>query len=1222
MSFSAEFQSQVVFSVNVNALLDEGSFDSAVGEINDGILSKKAHTVYNFEVAHHHTYIADSIRVHNTSVLSIVSPDLLRYVDWESTLTNPDNVNSDRGLTYVEIDLPNNEGYTYYKLEEIDGVSTGVMYHVRVREDGVIIQFRQEVGPGGQPIGPLSAPIALTGMSAGEQVGTLITPFLTSAIIGEDASVFEEIAVSTILGTFVENIFEFSGGVLHGLINEDFRLQGHIDEIAGATFDDFGVDIASNVFGAVSSQLTNWIMAEVFGSIGIDGVAGDIANALVQHGVDYLVDLGMRNLINGLLTQGGLLDGLFTTQEITAITSNFTNGGFTIDTVSGLIYRTVFQSLLPEIETIEGMIASGVTGIALGTAFGNLTERLMGLFGGGASGVIVGFDPVSMIISAVVGRLFDALFDDDPRAFTTVVFNEDSGFFELGDTTERDGGNTELSEAMAQTYVDFMNALITQSQSESNNFSELADEIRLVFGHYERHIRNGDGRNYDTLDEALQERILETISELEIVDGDLNVRDTILETGTGYGVHRYFNNLVLYAVSGQSAASDPIDIVAYLNEDIDVSLGDVLSAWGWDDSTPLLEQVVSIINSQGGALGFWQRDFSVEDLRDPNLFEADPFWQDALYSETSLLEELRVRMDRWNREIYLDGSVPSGIIFHGDVETVSLLRSISSIAIAVLTASLVLDLEREGYSITTFQDLSDALIDAGTEHLSLSDLYEQFTYEMQIAQEFREYLQNQSTYDALIAAAGPDSAYAQGWALTLMEAQRLGFTDDYFAVGDGIDNRFLASAGNDTINGLSGADTIYGYAGNDELHGEGGADQLGGGLGDDTIFGGGGADTIYGGSGADSINGGDQSDVIDAGAGDDTVTGGNGLDYVELGEGHDLFLDTDQTGIYSHDTVNGGAGNDTILGLGGDDSFSGGDGDDSVSGGDGDDTIWGGLGADILHGDAGDDEIGGGEGADTIEAGDGNDLVRGGAQGDHIVAGLGNDTVYGDGGNDIMYGEAGDDELWGGDGNDTLIGGAGSDVLGGGAGDDTIYVGAMSSNPLGNDTAYGGDGNDSIVGSNGANLLYGDAGNDTLNGGDDYATSDRDTLYGGDGNDLLISGLTTAPQAGWEVYGDYLYGGTGNDTLIGGLANDVLQGGAGSDVFVFSSGGGADTISDFANDVDTLNLENFGYLSTVTDALSYATQVGSDVLFDFGADGSILLIGVTIAQLENDIAIV
>jgi Tol biopolymer transport system component len=106
-----------------------------------------------------------------------------------------------------------------------------------------------------------------------------------------------------------------------------------------------------------------------------------------------------------------------------------------------------------------------------------------------------------------------------------------------------------------------------------------------------------------------------------------------------------------------------------------------------------------------------------------------------------------------------------------------------------------------------------------------------------------------------------------------------------------------------------------------------------------------------------------------------------------------------------------------------------------------------------------------------------------------------------------------------------------------------------------------------INGTPGNDNQTGTSGNDIINGseGDDVLTGLRanDFLNGGDGNDIL-------------------YGGKGSDTLNGGLGNDNLVGSAGKDVFVLGAGLGVDTISDFTNSQDTIQLINgltFGQLS-------------------------------------------
>lgn len=187
--------------------------------------------------------------------------------------------------------------------------------------------------------------------------------------------------------------------------------------------------------------------------------------------------------------------------------------------------------------------------------------------------------------------------------------------------------------------------------------------------------------------------------------------------------------------------------------------------------------------------------------------------------------------------------------------------------------------------------------------------------------------------------------------------------------------------------------------------------------------------------------------------------------------------------------------------------------------------------------------------------------VRGTSKGDLIAAGLNDDTVLGDGGND---------RIWGGDGHDEVRGDAGSDVL------------------------HGNFGNDRIFGGSGADTLNGGNGNDVLDGG-----FQNDSLLGGLGADRLV-------------------GGADADHLDGGMGNDSLYGSSGADVFVFSRGGDKDIVFDFQDDFDTISFSVPG-ITTWSQLRSKATQVGDDVVFDFGAGDVLTVRNAEIADLPNDV---
>ncbi len=134
---------------------------------------------------------------------------------------------------------------------------------------------------------------------------------------------------------------------------------------------------------------------------------------------------------------------------------------------------------------------------------------------------------------------------------------------------------------------------------------------------------------------------------------------------------------------------------------------------------------------------------------------------------------------------------------------------------------------------------------------------------------------------------------------------------------------------------------------------------------------------------------------------------------------------------------------------------------------------------------------------------------------------------------DTREGNFFNDRMLGLGGDDTLFGLHGADLLDGGDGDDVLY---------------GGQNADLLIGLAGADLLLGGSGDDNLKGG-----TDNDELQGGTGNDRLA-------------------GSGGSDILIDGDGRDILRGGGGSDTFVVHRDRTRDTVADFADGTDKLDL--------------------------------------------------
>lgn len=159
----------------------------------------------------------------------------------------------------------------------------------------------------------------------------------------------------------------------------------------------------------------------------------------------------------------------------------------------------------------------------------------------------------------------------------------------------------------------------------------------------------------------------------------------------------------------------------------------------------------------------------------------------------------------------------------------------------------------------------------------------------------------------------------------------------------------------------------------------------------------------------------------------------------------------------------------------------------------------------------------------------------------------------------------------------------------------------------------GGDENDTVrnAGKIVGNVWLND-GNDLFDGaagsvaGTVFGGDDGDVLRGGEADDTLL-GDSGLDRLNGRAGDDSLDGGFGDDIVIGGLGDDELTGGSSADSFVFRRLHGDDTVTDFTNGFDRLDLslgiESFSEVSART------RQKGADVfidLTDFGG-GTILL---------------
>jgi len=434
--------------------------------------------------------------------------------------------------------------------------------------------------------------------------------------------------------------------------------------------------------------------------------------------------------------------------------------------------------------------------------------------------------------------------------------------------------------------------------------------------------------------------------------------------------------------------------------------------------------------------------------------------------------------------------------------------------------------------------------------------------------------------------------------------------------------------GSGAISRFEGFD-ITGTSGNDDINIDTAteASRLSGGAGSDRLTAGKGNDSLDGGAGADDLNGGFGQDTA-------SYAGSSGGVSVRLWQGSGSRADAAGDTLASIENLTGSAHDDTLAGDGGANLFEGGAGADALNGGFGQDTasyagssggvsvrLWQGSGSradaagdtlasiENLTGSAHDDTLAGDGGANLFEGGAGADALNGGFgqdtasyagssggvsvrlwQGSGSRADAAGDTLASI---ENLTGSAHDDTLAGDGGANLFEGGAGADALNGGFGRDTAsYAGS--------------DGGVSVRLWQGKGGLA-DAAGDTLSGIENLTGSAHDDLLVGDAGRNVLSGGDGA---------DRLLGGNGPDVLQGGAGPDDLSGGVGRDTFVFEPGTGVDTITDWQDGTDALDLRalSFADFAAVQGATS---QAGPDLSIDLGGGDEALVETFALAAFDS-----
>lgn len=182
-----------------------------------------------------------------------------------------------------------------------------------------------------------------------------------------------------------------------------------------------------------------------------------------------------------------------------------------------------------------------------------------------------------------------------------------------------------------------------------------------------------------------------------------------------------------------------------------------------------------------------------------------------------------------------------------------------------------------------------------------------------------------------------------------------------------------------------------------------------------------------------------------------------------------------------------------------------------------------------------------------------------------------------------------------------------------------------------------GDGND-IFDGRGGRAFYVDGGEgddlyvvdepliklgEQTNAGTDTVKSSITWTLGANFENLVLTGKNSIAGTGSELANritgnagqNTLFGMGGTDIIDGGAGNDILHGGSAADTFIFTTGTGSDTIADFQDGIDLIDITGIKKINDFAQIAEAMTQVGADVVIDLGGKDSLTVQNVTIDKL-------
>ncbi|MFH2130969.1 MAG: hypothetical protein ABIK68_11415 [bacterium] len=845
----------------------------------------------------------------------------------------------------------------------------------------------------------------------------------------------------------------------------------------------------------------------------------------------------------------------------------------------------------------------GIVGGAVGTYIGSIM--------GGPAGGYIGSTVGTMIGNTAGNLVFDAD-DSDPKSYAEIVFNENSGEFEISGSWGEDGMDGATGEKLAQNVLETLNGsddhpgLIDSMTGERGQVANgrYLEPIRIGFNDGEYEI---DGQRFSDAGRMIETAVIKTAQSLQVEDGNPYIQQAVLQTSINASLGKLFNNL-------QTASE--YEILDTHREAIQNLQFKSLA----DDhpESPLLSSSGDRTPAGPGETtdGFSQAESSLTSYRET--FRALKTLDRSVAAKETALADLEDRLHQTQGSVPVDEhGMPVAVDPRLVIETkiASLRQEIADLNIQKTSQALLLEQapNQKLVVIAEYQDSIAERQEAVLETRSLTEQLPELEKALQMAGgslsadgmveqpdlppvakalqlkieavqerigELNEIITETSERAGTLLEEGGDGFYLEatdwnqietaGSALSLSDADQL---PDANRLNILLENELGLDMQTVTIKDLmlevnvdGSLDIGFRTEGEEPVTD---VDDLSHKVHIDNWENWSDSSSLSFANGkvydikpmiqhlADTTANGEQQ--LDLNAKIEEIWGEDAdldkIDFAFGGDGDDIIV-TGETDDY----IDAGEGDNIIHAGDGDNYIRAGDGDNQVFSGDGDDQVFLGDGDNIVDTGDGDNIITVGNGNNRISAGEGNDRLTVG-HGDNIIdAGDGDNIITaGDGSNQVFTGTGADHVSLGdgdhivnaGDGDNTVEGGAGNSQIFTGGGDDTITLGE------GDKVVSAGDGDNVIDTGIGDSIIVTGSGDDQI-----LTEKGNQTIQAGDGNNIIqaASGDSTIESGEGddritaEGGEQFISAGGGDNTITVGDGNSRISSGDGNDRIAVGDG--------------------------------------------------------------------